>query len=195
MSQPAEALRRTQEELAALARPVDQLAAGLDQLRQQSQALAKWVGKLTQPVDHLNRRVSPLEDRVGQLRGRAAERRYRNRAAAYVGRWLSAVEVWDTKTLARTLDLAVREGRISRKSVPRLCGRRWLSAGNTATAIRSRLLWKLCRWWMPRTWRRRCCARACVNGHCKGQFGRWWLASPPLLACPRSAKGAAFGCF
>lgn len=113
MSQPADALRRTQEELAALARREDQLAAGLDQLQPQVQALAKGVGKLTQPVDHLDRRVSPLEDRAGQLWGRAAERRYRKRAAAYVGRWLSAVEVRVTQTLARTLDLAVREGRIS----------------------------------------------------------------------------------
>ncbi len=123
----AEAQRRTQAEVAELRttvaglaeaqRRTEQTVAGLvEGQRRLEEALAELAAnqlEFARTQAQLLRRVERLEDRVGRLVGESVERRYRERAAAYFGRWLRRVEVLEGLDRAALLDEAVAAGRIT----------------------------------------------------------------------------------
>jgi hypothetical protein len=92
-----EAQRRTEEQLAALTEAQRRTEERLDKL-------ASIVGILAEQVRELVIAQRRTDDTLGYLKGRALETEYRNKASAYLGRWLRRVRVVEPDTLRDTLE-------------------------------------------------------------------------------------------
>lgn len=111
--QLAEAQRRTEQQVSALMQAQHQTEAQLAALAQEVQRFVEEQRQLTDHVARVEYRLQRVEDRLGSLWGHEMERKYRERATAYFGRLLSAVEVLDTQVLGKVADQAVRADRLT----------------------------------------------------------------------------------
>jgi hypothetical protein len=76
----------------------------LTRLEETQQRLSEAIDKLTEAVQLGERRLARLEDRSGGMEGQLLEMRYRDRAAAYFGRWLRKTRVVDPSDLSDELE-------------------------------------------------------------------------------------------
>ena len=76
----------------------------LQELTLRVDGLAQQVGALASVVEGLTEAVKGLTDQVGELRGESMERRYREHAAAYFGRFLRGLRVVDVQNVEDRLE-------------------------------------------------------------------------------------------
>jgi hypothetical protein len=107
----AEAQRRTEERVAALAERVDALAEAQRRTEEQVAALAEAQRRTEQRLEMLVEMVRALaedqrriNDTVGDLKGRMLELTYRDKAGAYFGPLLRRLRVVEPHTLEDTLE-------------------------------------------------------------------------------------------
>ena len=98
----AEAQKRTEARLERLEAIVVELAEAQTRLAVQVQHMAAALEVVSSRLDHLT-------DRVAHLTGRELERHYRERAAAYFGRWLRPVRLALSDALRETLEAYLPE--------------------------------------------------------------------------------------
>ena len=98
----AEAQKRTEARLERLEAIVVELAEAQTRLAVQVQHMAAALEVVSSRLDHLT-------DRVAHLTGRELERHYRERAAAYFGRWLRPVRLALSDALRETLEACLPE--------------------------------------------------------------------------------------
>ncbi|CAN5776030.1 hypothetical protein BH20ACT1_BH20ACT1_08540 [soil metagenome] len=106
MAALAEAQRRTEERLDALAEEVRELAKDVRQLTRAQLRTENILSSLLDVVKGMN-------DRVGKLDGYERERRYREKGHAYLSRIARRLQSLDANTLNLLLDEAEKSGRAS----------------------------------------------------------------------------------
>ena len=109
-------LDRVDATLAELARREQRTEARLERLEAIVAELAEAQTRLAVQVQHMaaalevvSSRLDHLTDRVAHLTGRELERHYRERAAAYFGRWLRPVRLALSDALRETLEAYLPE--------------------------------------------------------------------------------------
>ena len=95
------------ERMDQLAERMDQLAERMDQLSERMDQLAERMARFT---EDMNQRMLSQEGRTDWLMGAEAERRFRERAAAYFGHLLRRLHVVDSSALADLIDDAIDAG-------------------------------------------------------------------------------------
>ncbi len=116
--------RQVQEELAEVRRQTDERFAAMAEAQRRTDerlaALAEAQRRTDEQIAHLvrvqeefSRVQEKLLQRVARLVGESVERRYRERAPAYFGRWFRGVEVLEGLALVKMLDEAVEKGQLS----------------------------------------------------------------------------------
>jgi chaperonin cofactor prefoldin len=118
----AQAQRRTEERLEAVAARVEQLAEAQRRTEERLEAVAARVEQLAVQVDRLaeaqrrtEERLDRITDRLAATVGSDLERRYRERAASYFQGLLRRIRVVDHQALGLKLDEAQDAGLITRQ--------------------------------------------------------------------------------
>lgn len=101
-----EAQRRLVEAQARTEKRVEELAEA-------HQRLAEAQARTESALEQLTKRVDALAGQVGELRGQFLEMSFREKAPAYLGRYLRKVRVWPSFRVAELLDEAVDAGRVN----------------------------------------------------------------------------------
>ncbi len=109
----AAAQQRTNEQVASLTQQVAELTAAQCRTEEQMTGLAAAQRRTEEQVVQLIRAVQSLVINVGDLKGEVFERRYRDRAAFYLGRIVRRIHTLSTDELAARLDDAVDQGQLS----------------------------------------------------------------------------------
>ncbi len=110
MDQLAERMDQLAERMDQLAERMDQLAERMDQLAERMDQLTERMDQLTAQMEELAARMKSQEVRTDWLMGAEAERRFRERAAAYFGHLLRRLRVVDSSALADQIDDAIDAG-------------------------------------------------------------------------------------
>lgn len=99
---------------ASQAERMDQLIERMDQLTERMDQLSERMDQLTERMarftEDMNQRMLSQEGRTDWLMGAEAERRFRERAAAYFGHLLRRLHVVDSSALADLIDDAIDAG-------------------------------------------------------------------------------------
>jgi hypothetical protein len=116
----AEAQKRTEARLEALAARVQELTEAQKGMEERLQKLEAIVAELVEQTKELRlisvqlvSRTDALAERTDWLLGDALERRFRERAPSYFQRLLRRLRVFSQERLANLLDDAAEEGRIT----------------------------------------------------------------------------------
>ena len=107
MDQLTERMDQLTERLDQLTKRMDQLTERLDQLTERMNQLSERMVRFT---EHMDERMLSQEGRTDWLMGAEAERRFRERAAAYFGHLLRRLHVVDSSALADLIDDAIDAG-------------------------------------------------------------------------------------
>ena len=106
----AERMDQLTERMDQLTKRMDQLAVRMDQLTKRMDRLAVRMDQLAAGMEELAARMKSQEVRTDWLMGAEAERRFRERAAAYFGHLLRRLRVVDSSALADQIDDAIDAG-------------------------------------------------------------------------------------
>ena len=98
------------ERMDQLTKRMDQLTKRMDQLAVRMDQLAVRMDQLAASMEELAARMKTQEMRTDWLMGAEAERRFRERAAAYFGHLLRRLRVVDSSALADQIDDAIDAG-------------------------------------------------------------------------------------
>ena len=98
------------ERMDQLTKRMDQLTKRMDQLAVRMDQLAVRMDQLAASMEELAARMKTQEVRTDWLMGAEAERRFRERAAAYFGHLLRRLRVVDSSALADQIDDAIDAG-------------------------------------------------------------------------------------
>jgi hypothetical protein len=93
-----------EERLTRLEEAVVRLAEAQERSENRLNRLEVAIEKLTEAVQLSEKRLTRLEERTGGMSGQLLEMRYRDRAAAYFGRWLRKTRVVDPSDLSDELE-------------------------------------------------------------------------------------------
>ena len=110
MDQLTERMDQLTERMDQLAERMDQLTKRMDQLAERMDRLAVRMDQLAAGMEELAARMKSQEVRTDWLMGAEAERRFRERAAAYFGHLLRRLRVVDSSALADQIDDAIDAG-------------------------------------------------------------------------------------
>ncbi len=103
-----EAHQRAEQRLTRLEGAISQLEGAVGRLAEAQQRaedrLSHGIDKLMEAVELGQNRLARLEDKSGGMEGQLLEMRYRDRTAAYFGRWLRKTRVVDPSDLSDELE-------------------------------------------------------------------------------------------
>ncbi len=104
VSELTEAQRRTDQRLAELTEAQRRTDQRLAELTEAQRRTDQRLAELAEGQQRLEVRVGRVEDRLGGLQGRELESRYRQRAAAFFGRWFRGIRVVDDNDLIERVE-------------------------------------------------------------------------------------------
>jgi hypothetical protein len=105
----AEAQARTEAQVRGLAEAQARTEAQVQTLAETQQRYEERLVRVEERLADLNLTTQRLVDRVGHLQGQDLERRYRERAEAYMGRWLWPVRAVAPGSLREELEARLNE--------------------------------------------------------------------------------------
>ncbi|MFN3413059.1 MAG: hypothetical protein ACK42L_03250, partial [Thermoanaerobaculum sp.] len=109
----AEAQARTEKRVEELAEAQARTEKRVEELAEAQKELWAAQKRTEEALQQLARRVDTLTGQVGELRGQFLEMQFREKAPAYLGRFLKKVQVLPSSRVAELLDAAVDAGRLS----------------------------------------------------------------------------------
>ncbi len=109
----AEAQRRAEARLEGVEDRLARAEARLEGVEDRLARAEELLAQLIEVQRHAERRLGRLETQVGDLQGHDLERRYRERAHAYLGQMLRRIHVLTPDELATLVEDALDEGRLS----------------------------------------------------------------------------------
>ncbi len=105
----AEAQVQLEAQVRALAEAQVRTEARVQTLAETQQRYEERLARVEERLEELNLTTRRLVDRVGHLQGRDLERRYREQAEAYMGRWLWPVRAVSPGSLREELEARLNE--------------------------------------------------------------------------------------